>query len=203
QRYPHRYKEIEVRPLPPDVSRVLAIGAAGGEIPDTVAELLAERSGGNPFFLEEAIRDLVERGALQRENGHWKLAVGEDELAIPALVQGALQARLDRLDPATREVLSNAAVIGRTFGIPLLERLVDRSQLMPALPDLQRLDLMYEKSRRPNPESRFRHGLVQEVAYSSLVDSKRRKLHKKVGEALEEIYKESPEEGYWRRARRV
>jgi ABC-type transport system substrate-binding protein/class 3 adenylate cyclase len=196
QRYPHRYKEIEVQPLPPDASRVLAVGAAGGEIPDSVAELLAERSGGNPFFLEEAIRDLVERGALQRDNGKWTLAVDEDELAIPALVQGALQARLDRVDPATREVLSIAAVIGRTFGIPLLERLVSRDQLIPALTELQRLDLIYEKSRRPNPEYRFRHGLVQEVAYSSLVDSKRRKLHKRVGEALEEIYKESPEEAY-------
>jgi ABC-type transport system substrate-binding protein/class 3 adenylate cyclase len=196
QRYPHRYKEIEVQPLPPDASRVLAVGAAGGEIPDSVAELLAERSGGNPFFLEEAIRDLVERGALQRDNGKWTLAVDEDELAIPALVQGALQARLDRLDPATREALSIAAVVGRTFGIPLLERLVARDQLIPALTELQRLDLIYEKSRRPNPEYRFRHGLVQEVAYSSLVDSKRRKLHKKVGEALEEIYKESPEEAY-------
>jgi ABC-type transport system substrate-binding protein/class 3 adenylate cyclase len=196
QRYPHRYKEIEVQPLPPDASRVLAVGAAGGEIPDSVAELLTERSGGNPFFLEEAIRDLVERGALQRDNGKWTLAVDEDELAIPALVQGALQARLDRLDPATRQVLSIAAVIGRTFGIPLFERLVPRDELIPALTDLQRLDLIYEKSRRPNPEYRFRHGLVQEVAYSSLVDSKRRKLHKKVGEALEEIYKESPEEAY-------
>ena len=196
QRYPHRYKEIEVQPLPPDASRVLAVGAAGGEIPDSVAELLTERSGGNPFFLEEAIRDLVERGALQRDNGKWTLAVDEDELAIPALVQGALQARLDRLDPATREVLSIAAVIGRTFGIPLLERLVPRDELIPALTELQRLDLIYEKSRRPNPEYRFRHGLVQEVAYSSLVDSKRRKLHKRVGEALEEIYKESPEEAY-------
>jgi ABC-type transport system substrate-binding protein/class 3 adenylate cyclase len=196
QRYPHRYKEIEVQPLPPDASRVLAVGAAGGEIPDSVAELLAERSGGNPFFLEEAIRDLVERGALQRDNGKWTLAVEEDELAIPALIQGALQARLDRLDPATREVLSIAAVIGRTFGIPLLERLVSRDQLIPALTELQRLDLIYEKSRRPNPEYRFRHGLVQEVAYSSLVDSKRRKLHKRVGEALEEIYEESPEEAY-------
>jgi ABC-type transport system substrate-binding protein/class 3 adenylate cyclase/tetratricopeptide (TPR) repeat protein len=196
QRYPHRYKEIEVQPLPPDASKVLAVGAAGGEIPDTVAELLTERSGGNPFFLEEAIRDLVERGALQRENGNWTLAVAENELAVPALVQGALQARLDRLDPATREVLSLAAVIGRTFGVPLLEKLVPREQLMPALTELQRLDLIYEKSRRPNPEYRFRHGLVQEVAYSSLVDSKRRKLHKRVGEALEEIYKESPEESY-------
>jgi ABC-type transport system substrate-binding protein/class 3 adenylate cyclase len=196
QRYPHRYKEIEVQPLPPDASRALAVGAAGGEIPDSVAELLAERSGGNPFFLEEAIRDLVERGALQRDNGKWTLAVDEDELAIPALVQGALQARLDRLDPSTREVLSIAAVIGRTFGIPLLERLVPRDELIPALTELQRLDLIYEKSRRPNPEYRFRHGLVQEVAYSSLVDSKRRKLHKRVGEALEDIYKESPEEAY-------
>src|SRR5919198_1420636 len=196
QRYPHRYKEIEVRPLPPDASKSLASSAAGGEIPDAVSELLAERSGGNPFFLEEAIRDLVERGALQRDDGKWTLAIKEDELAVPALVQGALQARLDRLDPATREVLSIAAVIGRTFGVQLLEKLVSRDQLIPALTELQRLDLIYEKSRRPNPEYRFRHGLVQEVAYSSLVDSKRRKLHKRVGEALEDIYQESPEEAY-------
>jgi ABC-type transport system substrate-binding protein/class 3 adenylate cyclase len=196
QRYPHRYKEIEVRPLPPDASKSLAVSAAGGEIPDPVADLLAERAGGNPFFLEEAVRDLVERGALERDNGKWTLAVGEEELVIPALVQGALQARLDRLDPATREVLSIAAVVGRTFGVQLLEKLVPREQLMPALTELQRLDLIYEKSRRPNPEYRFRHGLVQEVAYSSLVDSKRKKLHMRVGEALEEIYTESPEEAY-------
>ena len=67
---------------------------------------------------------------------------------------------------------------------------------MQALTELQRLDLIVEKRRRPNPEYRFRHGLVQEVAYASLVDSKRRKLHKRVGEALEDIYQESPEETY-------
>ena len=133
----------------------------------------------------------MERGALQRDNGRWRLAVSEDELVVPALVQGALQARLDRLDPAARDVVSLAAVIGRTFGLPLLEKLVPREQLLPALTELQRLDLIYEKSRRPNPEYRFRHGLVQEVTYSSLVESKRR-LHKRAGEALEEIYEESP-----------
>ena len=196
QRYPHRYREIEVRPLPADSSRVLVSNAADGELPESVAELLAERSGGNPFFLEEAFRDLVERGVLERRNGGWELAVSEDELSIPAVVQGTLQARLDRLDRQTRDVLSIAAVIGRTFGLPLLERLVDRDQLMQALTDLQRLDLIVEKRRRPNPEYRFRHGLVQEVAYASLVDTQRRKLHKRVGEALEEIYKESPEEAY-------
>ncbi|MGH3062037.1 MAG: ABC transporter substrate-binding protein, partial [Gaiellaceae bacterium] len=193
QRYPHRYREIEVRPLPADSSKALVGNAADGEIPESVAELLAERSGGNPFFLEEAFRDLVERGALQRANGGWTLAVDESELTIPAVVQGTLQARLDRLDAGAREVLSVAAVIGRTFGLPLLERLVSRDELMNALSELQRLDLVVEKRRRPNPEYRFRHGLVQEVAYASLVDSKRRKLHKQVGEALEEIYRDSPD----------
>ncbi|HEY7561729.1 MAG TPA: ABC transporter substrate-binding protein [Gaiellaceae bacterium] len=196
QRYPHRYREIEVRPLPADSSRILVGNAAEGELPEAVAELLAERSGGNPFFLEEAFRDLVERGALLRRNGHWELGVDVDELTIPAVVQGTLQARLDRLDPKTREVLSLAAVIGRTFGLPLLERLVPRDDLLQALTELQRLDLVVEKRRRPNPEYRFRHGLVQEVAYASLVDSQRRKLHKRVGEALEDIYGESPEEAY-------
>ena len=195
QLYPHRYREVEVRPLPADSSRVLVSHAAEGELPESVAEHLAERSGGNPFFLEEALRDLIERGALQRRNGGWELAVGVDELAIPAAVQGTLQARLDRLDPQTRDVLSLAAVIGRTFGLPLLERLVP-DDLMQALSELQRLDLVVEKRRRPNLEYRFRHGLVQEVAYASLVDSKRRKLHKRVGEALESIFQESPEEAY-------
>ena len=118
-------------PAPTDASRTLVGDAAEGELPESVAELLAERAGGNPFFLEEAFRDLVERGALRRKNGSWELGVELDELAIPALVQGALQARLDRLDPKTREVLLLAAVIGRTFGTQLLERLVPHEELSP------------------------------------------------------------------------
>ena len=194
QLYPHRYREIELRPLPSDASRALVGDAAEGDVPEEVAEILAERAGGNPFFLEEAFQDLVERGALKRQNGGWELGVSPDELAIPALVQGALQARLDRLDAKAREILSLAAVIGRTFGMPLLERIVPRDELLPALSELQRLDLIVEKRRRPNPEYRFRHGLLQEVAYANLLESTRRKLHKRVGEALEEIYRESPEE---------
>src|SRR5919202_3900129 len=194
--YPHRYREIELRPLPSDASRALAVAAAEGELPESVAELLAERAGGNPFFLEEALRDLVERGALRRENGAWELAVGVDELAIPTLVQGALQARLDRLDRPAREVISVAAVVGRTFGMELLQRLVPHGDLVQALSELQRLDLIFERRRRPNPEYRFRHGLVQEVAYAGLVEPKRRKLHKRVGEALEELYSGSLEEIY-------
>jgi ABC-type oligopeptide transport system substrate-binding subunit/class 3 adenylate cyclase len=196
QRYPHRYRELELRPLAADASRALVHHAAKADLPQPVAELLAERAGGNPFFLEEALRDLVERGALRREDGHFELAVGVDELAIPAVVQGALQARLDRLDSETRDLVSIAAVVGRTFGMPLLERLVEHDQLHAALSELQRLDLIVEQRRRPAPEYRFRHGLVQEVAYARLVEPKRRKLHRLVGEALEELHPDSREDVY-------
>ena len=196
QRYPHRYREIELRPLPADASRALVAGAADGEVPEAVAALLAERAGGNPFFLQEAFRDLVERQALRRENGRWELAVSLDELAIPTVVQGAVQARLDRLDVKTRDVLNIAAVIGRTFGLPLLERVVPHSEVVEALSDLLRLDLVVEMRRRPTPEYRFRHGLVQEVAYASLVEARRRKLHLRIGEALEEMYRGSTDAPY-------
>ena len=188
QRYPHRYKEIELRPLPADASREIATNVAGAELPLSVAELLADRAGGNPFFLEAALRDLVERGALRLRDGRFELAVGEERLAIPAAVQGALQARLDRLAGAAREVVSLAAVMGRSFDLGLIRRILPRDQLVPALSELQRLDLIVEERRRPSPEFRFRHGLVQEVAYASLLDSKRRKLHASVAHALEELH---------------
>ncbi len=196
QRHPHRFREIELHPLPEDASRALATSVAGAELPESVAELLAIRAGGNPFFLEAALRDLLERGTLRRANGRIELAVEPDELSIPSLVQGALQARLDRLEPDAREVVNVASVIGRVFGMPLLERLLSHEALVPALSELQRLDLIVEKRRRPAPEYVFRHGLVQEVAYAGLLDSKRRKLHRRVGEELEALYAESQDEVY-------
>jgi ABC-type transport system substrate-binding protein/class 3 adenylate cyclase len=196
QRYPHRYREIELRPLPDDASRALVAQAADGELPAPVVALLAERAGGNPFFLEEALRDLIERGALRQANGRYELAVEAEMLAIPALVQGALQARLDRLDAETQESLSLAAVIGRTFGMPLLDELLPHERVLAALSELQRLDLVVEHRRRPTREYRFRHGLVQEVAYARLLEPRRRALHRRVGEALESLAAGSPEEVY-------
>ena len=177
RRYPHRYHELELSALDPEASRMLAGGAAGAELPAAVADELAARAGGNPFFLEEALRDLVERGALRREDGRYQLAAGGEGIAIPELVQETLQARLDRLEADTREVLNVAAVVGRNFGRPLLERVAPRASLGPALSELQRLELVVEERRRPAPEYRFRHGLVQEVAYATLVEQRRRELH--------------------------
>jgi predicted ATPase len=93
-------------------------------------------------------------------------------------------ARIDRLDPGTREVISHAAVIGRSFELPLLEEVLEHGQVHTALSVLQRLDLVVEQRRRPVAEYRFRHGLVHEVAYMSLLDSRRRRRLELLGEAL-------------------
>ena len=108
QRYPHRFRELELRPLDEQASQLLVRELAGAAVPDEVSTVLAQRAGGNPLFLGEALRDLIERGALQRGDDGWWAADGSVE--VPALVQGVLQARLDRLDPPAREVVSVAAV---------------------------------------------------------------------------------------------
>ena len=200
RRYPHRYQELELVAFDVATSRLLAGGAAGADLPETVAEQLAERAGGNPFFLEEALRDLVERGTLVREDGRFELAASPEGLAvglgIPELVQETLQARFDRLGAEAREVLGLAAVVGSTFGLQLLERVAPSASLLSALSELQRLELVVERQRRPAPEYRFRHGLVQEVAYVTLLEQNRRELHGRVGRALEELHRASPAEVY-------
>jgi ABC-type transport system substrate-binding protein/class 3 adenylate cyclase len=193
RRFRRLFLELTLESLPDADAQSLAKADVGGELPAELALDLAERAGGNPFFIGEAIRDLRERGALRRENGRFVL-VGD--VSVPAAVQGALQARLDRLAPEARELITTAAVIGHSFGLPLLEHLLPRARLLPTLSELQFLQLVVEERGGPAPEYRFRHGLVQEVAYGTLVDTRRRELHRAVGEALETIHRDSPAEVY-------
>ena len=193
RRFRSLFHELALEPLPDAEVQALAEADAGGELPEELALLLAERAGGNPFFVGEAVRDLLERGALRRENSGLVL-VGD--VSVPAAVQGALQARLDRLDPEAREVITTASVIGHSFGLPLLERLLPRTRLLPTLSELQWLQLVAEERSGAAPEYRFRHGLVQEVAYGTLLDARRRELHRAVGEALADIHRDAPAEVY-------
>jgi ABC-type transport system substrate-binding protein len=181
RRFRHRFRELPLEPLDVEQGALLAASAAGKELSAGLAAELAERTGGNPLFLEEAAREAVERG---------------DGAVVPAAIQETLQARLGRLAPDSREVAAVASVVGRTFAMPLLERLVEPERLQPALSELQRLDLVVEERRRPAREYRFRHGLVQEAAYATLLDERRRDLHRLVGEALEDLHGEELSEAY-------
>ena len=181
RRYRHRFRELPLGPLDLEQGALLAASAAGEELRAGIAAELAERTGGNPLFLEEAAREAVERG---------------DGAVVPAAIQEMLQARLERLAPDSREVATVASVVGRSFALPLLERLVAPERLQPALSELQRLDLVVEEHRRPTREYRFRHGLVQEAAYATLLDQRRRDLHRLVGEALEDLHGEELSEAY-------
>ncbi len=191
ERLPHRYREVELRALAPDASSRLAESVAGAPLPPEVAELVTERSGGNPFFIEEAIRDLVERDVIATGPHGLELRVDLAEVSVPVAVQTALQARLGRLSPAAREVATLSAAVGRAFGIELLEKLVGDEVAHSAVLELQRLDLITEERRRPSPEYRFRHGLVQEVAYASLLEHDRHEAHGRIAKALQELAREA------------
>jgi ABC-type transport system substrate-binding protein/class 3 adenylate cyclase len=186
QRFPHRFREIELRGLPADAASRLAGEVAGGELPEPIASLVVERAGGNPFFVEEAVCDLVDRGVLDASGG---LAEGIDmaSVVVPGAIRTALQARLDRLPKDGREVVSVASVAGRRFGGDLLARVLPGPVVRSGLIELLRAELVVERRRRPEPEYTFRHGLVQEVAYAGLLESDRRALHLRVADALEAI----------------
>ena len=157
RRFREVFHELALEPLADGDGRTLAEAEAGGELPEALAQLLTERAGGNPYFVGEAVRDLRERGVLEEDDGRLVLA---GDVAVPAAIQEALQARLDRLDGNARELITTASVIGRSFGLPLLERVLPRTRLVPTLSDLVWLQLLVEERSGAAPEYRFRHGLV-------------------------------------------
>ena len=188
RRFRRQFVEVDLEPLADAEAAELANADAGATLPQTLMQMLVERVGGNPYFVLETLQDLRESGALEVEGGRAAL-VGD--VSLPAALQEAAQARLDRLDGDARDVITTAAVIGRTFDLPLLERLLPRARLRPALSELLWLQLLVEDGSGAEPEYRFRHGLLQEVAYEGLLDAHRRELHLRVGEALGELYGES------------
>jgi tetratricopeptide (TPR) repeat protein len=154
------------------------------------------KAEGNPFYLEEIFRSLIDSGVLDQRSGTWELAQDGPTLAIPDTVQAVISSRLDRLEADVREVLQTAAVIGRNFYVPVLERLSGHVRLMLTLylADLEEHDYVSELARDPEWEYIFRHPMFQEVAYSGLLKRRRRELHRKAGEAIEELYQDRLEE---------
>ena len=148
------------------------------------------RRRGNPFFLEEIVRTLVEGKALEGERGAYRLVRPVQSLQIPAMVQATLAARIDRLPAEEKLVLQTASVIGKDVPLTILAAIADRPEeaLTSALAALQRAEFLYETSRFPDLEYTFKHALTHDVTYGSLLKDRRRILHHKIVEAVEALY---------------
>ncbi|MGH2406824.1 MAG: ABC transporter substrate-binding protein [Candidatus Limnocylindrales bacterium] len=184
---PHRTVDIALEGLTGEAERRLLEGLLGrGVLPSDIETRVLDDAEGNPFYLEELVQSLVDAGALTRREEGWRY-VSSSAVEIPRTVEKILIARMDRLDVASREVLMAASVLGRRFSLPLLERVADgNGTVRESLRELQRVDLVLEGRRWPEPEYRFKHALTQEAAYRSLLGAERRRLHRRAAEALEE-----------------
>jgi len=167
----------------------------GARVPTELSQRIGEKTGGNPFFIEELCRTLLETEALVIKDGEAQLASGVDRLVIPDTVEAVLKSRLDRLDPEAREVLRCAAVIGHRFGLKLLQKVVpSRSRIEGSLETLRVAGLIQRTGLGKEPTYRFKHALTRDVTYESLLERQRKERHALVGAAIEELYGDNTEE---------
>ena len=184
------YTQLRLDSLPP-ASADEFLHALLGDDPSLapLQQLLIVRTEGNPFFLEESVRTLVETGVLVGEPGAYRLAQALPTIQVPATVQAVLSARMDRLPPEAKRLLQTAAVIGTQVPFALLQAIaeVPEDTLHGGLAHLQAAEFLYETRLFPEPEYTFKHALTHEVAYNSLLLERRRVLHARLVEALEAL----------------
>ena len=198
------YRQLRIDPLPPESAEELlrALAGDGAELAP-LKRLLIERTEGNPFFLEESVRTLVETGALAGERGAYRLIEDAQAIHVPATVQALLAGRIDRLPPEDKRLLQAASVIGKDVPFALLQAIVEDGEgdLRRGLAHLQAAEFLYEAHLFPELEYTFKHALTHEVAYASLLQDRRRALHLSILETLERRQADQPSEEIERLAR--
>jgi class 3 adenylate cyclase/tetratricopeptide (TPR) repeat protein len=194
--FPHRYQELVLSPLTDAQSAEMIENLLEvANFPGSLRELIRSKSEGNPFYVEELIRELIEQEVLVRQNGSWEMVREISEIEIPNTLEKVIQARLDRLPSQERATLQAASVIGRRFGYRVLEVMTAANgQLPQQLLKLQQSDLVRERSRIPELEYIFKHVIVQEVTYGTLLEQQRRELHQRAAQTLEELFPQRREE---------
>jgi Predicted ATPase len=198
------YRQLRIDPLPPESAGELlqALVGNGAELAP-LKRLLIERTEGNPFFLEESIRTLVETGVLAGERGAYRLIEDAQVIQVPATVQALLAGRIDRLPPDEKRLLQAASVIGKDVPFVLLQAIVEDGEgdLRQGLAHLQAAEFLYESHLFPELDYTFKHALTHEVAYGSLLQERRKALHLSILEALERRQADQPSEEIERLAR--
>jgi tetratricopeptide (TPR) repeat protein len=184
------YSQLRLEPLPTETTEELLEALLGDDHRLTpVKQLLVGR--GNPFFLEETIRALVETKVLVGERGRYRLAQPIQALQIPPTVQATLAARIDQLAPENKRLLQVASVVGEHVPLVLLQAIADLRDevLRGGLDHLQATDFLYPIGLYPDLEYSFKHALTHEVSYGSLLQEYRRELHARIVEAIETLYR--------------
>jgi tetratricopeptide (TPR) repeat protein len=182
------YTQLRLDPLPPEHADALLRTLLGEDASlASLKPLLIARIQGNPFFLEESVRTLVETQALVGEPGAYRLVQAVPTMQVPATVQAVLAARIDRLAPEDKHLLQTAAVVGHAVPLAVLQAIAELPEdaLHRGLAHLQAAEFLYETRLFPEPEYTFKHALTHEVAYNSLLLERRRALHARLVEALE------------------
>jgi tetratricopeptide (TPR) repeat protein len=218
QQYPNQHLDLLLDPLAaPDSEALVASLLGAGGPPDEQARSsleplmgrVLERAEGNPFYVEEVIRSLIDRGAIAQDEATDRWAVTREvaDIPIPDTLHGVLVARIDRLQEETRRVLQMASVIGRIFVYRVLAALVEQERrLNQQLLTLQREELIRERARMPEMAYVFKHELTREAAYNGVLKRDRRVFHRQVAQALEHLFPDRIEEQlgllahHWERA---
>ena len=198
--YPEHTNEVVLSPLSPrDSTAMVRNLLAIEDLPLHVRDLIVRKADGNPFFLEEVLRTLIDAGAIVQgaSGGRWVATSQIDNLTVPDNIQGVIMARVDRLDEEAKQVLRTAAVIGQSFLYRVLHEVSEaRRELDRHLATLQSVELVLEKQRTPELEFLFKHALAQEATYESILLQRRRELHALVGEAIERLFSKRLDEFY-------
>jgi len=160
------------------------------EIEKTLEELILEKTEGVPFFIEEFIKSLKDLKIIEREDNKFHLSKDIHQLTIPSTIQDVIMARVDSLPEGAKEVLHTGSVIEREFGHQLLERLADlpEKELLTHLSVLKDSELIYERGVYPQSTYIFKHALIREAVYDSILTSTKKKLHGKIASVLEDLF---------------
>jgi len=195
--YPEYCASIYLEPLSSGDSRTLVGELLGqAEVPDAVCDLIQRKAEGNPFFVEETVRTLLDSGALRRDDSgvHWDAGANLEQVSaligLPGNVQALLTARIDQLSADVRRTLQLAAVIGRSFALRVLERIAEKpgETLAEHLKQLGQADLVRPMGGGAADDYAFRHALTRDAAYETILLRQRRRYHRRVGEAMEALY---------------
>jgi len=194
--FAHRYLELKLSPLDNNASIEMIKNLLQGiNFPDELRETIIEKAQGNPLYVEELIRSLIEEGVLARDGDSWVMCRPASELDVPVSLEKVILARFDRLLPDERVTLQAASVIGRRFTFRVLADMIPTNgSLRNRLVRLQQAGMIRESSRIPELVYIFKHEIVQEVTYSTLLTEQRRRFHRQAVDTLEKLYSDRREE---------